>query len=162
MSSTANPVTIVAPTTVTTAAPKSNGFVSFLKHFGADAKKVLEWLGSAQNQKIIIAGEQAGAAIATAIQPALAGPIAGGLAIAEQFTQEIFKAQAIGSAAVSSDPSATNGQKAAIAVSAVAPDAIAFAEKYGLAVPTGDKLLEANNAMVAFWNAFGISVPPAA
>lgn len=156
MSTVAVPVTTINVPAVPSA-PKPNGFVNFLHHFGADAKKVLEWLASPANQQIVVAGEQAGAAVATAIEPALAGPIAGGLALVEKYTQEIFKAEAIGSAAVGADPASTDAQKALLVTAAVTPDAIAFAKANGLAIPTAANLTAANDAIVAFWQAWGVS-----
>jgi hypothetical protein len=147
---------VVAPT------PKPNGFVSFLKVIGSDAKKVLAFLASPKNQAIVVATENAGAAIVGAIDPALTAPIASFMPLIQNWTAEIFKAEALGAAAIGVDPAATDIQKSAAVISALAPQVIAFAEANKLPIPTGDRMQAANDALVAFFDAFEGPATPTA
>jgi hypothetical protein len=119
--------------------------MSWLSTLGNDEKKVFEWLFSPKGQAILSAGE----GIVEIADPALDGVIN----LTNTWLQEIFKAQALATAA---SANATGGaQKSAMVLNTVAPQIIAFATAQGLPVPTGIELQNANNALVAFLNALG-------
>jgi hypothetical protein len=117
---------------------------SVLDKIGADAKDVFAYLGGTKGQAVVATGE----AVIEAVLPGTAGF----LNLANTWLTEIVKTQALATAA-----SATTGsdvQKATLAISAATPQAIAFAAANGLPAPTAATLLAANNALVAFGNAF--------
>jgi hypothetical protein len=116
---------------------------SLLQTIGADIKGVFSWLGGAKGQQVIATGES----IAEAVDPGLTGIIN----IANNWLEEIIKTEAL--AAGAAEQNGSGVQKAAIVASAVTPNVVAFAEKNGLPVPTGDKIAAANTALVAFLNA---------
>ena len=119
--------------------------MSWLSTLGNDAKKVFGWLGSPKGQAILSAGE----GIVEVVDPALDGVVN----LTNTWLQEIFKAQALATAA---SANATSGvQKSTMVLNAVAPQVIAFATAQGLPIPTGIELQNANNALVTFLNAFG-------
>lgn len=119
--------------------------MSWLSTLGGDVKKVFSWLGSPKGQAIVGTAE----GVVEAVDPALDGIIG----ITNTWLQEIYKAQALATAAAAG---ATGGvQKASIVLNTLTPQVIAFAEAQKLPVPTGNDLLLANNALVAFLNALG-------
>jgi hypothetical protein len=119
--------------------------MSWLGTLGNDVKKVFGWLGSPKGQAVLSAGE----GVVEAVDPALDGVVN----LTNTWLQEIFKAQALATAA---SASATGGvQKSAMVLNTVAPQVIAFATAQGLPIPTGVELQNANNALVAFLNALG-------
>jgi hypothetical protein len=120
--------------------------MSWLGTLGNDVKKVFGWLGSLKGQAVLSAGE----GVVEAVDPALDGVIG----ITNTWLQEIYKAEALATAAVAS--STTGGtQKEAMVLTALTPQVVAFAEAQHLPVPTGTDLINANNALVAFLNALG-------
>ena len=124
--------------------------MSWLSVLGNDVKKVFGWLGSPKGQAILSAGE----GLVEIADPGLTGVIN----ITNTWLQEIFKAQALGVAAAAG---ATGGvQKAAMVLNSVTPQVLAFAEANKLPVPTGAKLQEANDALVAFLNALDDTTVP--
>lgn len=144
--------TPVSPVPTGSAEPHHNGFVSFLKHSEAVAHKVLAFLASPKNEKIVEAFEETGAVAASIGVPSIAPQVQAGLKIAELFTRHIFAAQALGAAAAATAPADdTNLQKAAVVIQAVTPEALQTASDAGLTldIPT------ANDALVKFWNAIG-------
>ena len=119
--------------------------MSWLGTLGNDVKKVFGWLGSPKGQAVLSAGE----GVVEAVDPALDGVTN----LTNTWLQEIFKAQALATAA---SANATGGvQKAAMVLNTVTPQVIAFAKAQGLSIPTGTDLQNANNALVAFLNALG-------
>jgi len=116
---------------------------SLLDTIGSDIKGIFSWLGSVQGQEVITTGE----GIIEAVYP----PATGIINIANNWLTEILKTQALATAAGAA--SGSDLQKAAMAINAATPQVIAFAEQNGFPVPTGAKLLAANNALVAFLNA---------
>jgi len=121
-------------------------FKSILDKIGSDAKAVFSFLGSSKGKVILAAGE-------TAVEDVF--PVATGvITIANTWLNEIFKTQALATAAGASTGS--NTQKAAMTIAAVTPEVLAFAEKNGLPVPTGTALQTANDALVTFLNAFSV------
>ena len=120
--------------------------MSWLSTLGNDVKKVFSWLGSSKGQAIVGAGES----LLEVVDPALDGVIT----ITNTWLQEIYKAQALATAAAAS-PSTSGAQKAAMVLTALTPQVVAFAQAQGLPVPTGTNLINANNALVAFLNALG-------
>lgn len=126
-------------------------FTSVLSTIGKDVKGVFTWLGSSTGQKIIQTGE----AVVEAIIPASAGLIT----LGNTWMTEAIKTEAIAAAAGASSGSST--QKAAATLLATTPQAIAFAQQYGLPAPTATQLNAANTAIVAFLNAFpGLATAP--
>ena len=119
--------------------------MSWLGTLGNDVKKVFGWLGSPKGQAIVGVVE----GVVEAVDPAFDGVVS----ITNTWLQEIYKAQALATAAAAG---ATGGaQKAAMVLNTLTPQVIAFAEANKLPVPTGNDLLIANNALVAFLNALG-------
>ena len=119
--------------------------MSWLSTLGNDVKKVFGWLGSPKGQAVLSAGE----GVVEAVDPALDGVIN----LTNTWLQEIFKAQALATAAAAN---ATGGvQKSAMVLNTVTPQVIVFATAQGLPIPTGVELQNANNALVAFLNALG-------
>jgi hypothetical protein len=118
--------------------------MSLLDTLGKDFKGLFAWLGSTTGQNVIKTGE----ALAEAFVPASAGIIN----LGQAWLTEIIKTQALSTAAGAQ--AGSNTQKAAMALNATAPQAIAFAQQYGLPAPTAAQLNEANTALVAFLNAF--------
>lgn len=127
-------------------------FKSVLDYLGSDVKKVFAWAGSPKGQAEIATGE----ALAEAVFP----PATGMIAIGNVFLNEAIKTQALATAAGAQEGSST--QKAAVALNAAGPQAIAFAQQYGLPAPTAAQLQAANTAIVAFLNAFSAPATPAA
>jgi hypothetical protein len=109
-----------------------------------DIKKVFVWLGGKQGQQVIATGE----AIAEALYP----PATGIISIANGWLTEIIKTEAIATAAGAEKGSGT--QKSAMVIAAESPQLIAFAQQHGLSNPTADQMQKANDALVAFLNAF--------
>jgi len=92
--------------------------MSWLSTLGNDVKKVFKWLGSSKGQAILSTGE----GVVEAIDPALDGVVN----LTNTWLQEIFKAQALATAA---SANATGGvQKAAMVLNTVTPQVIAFAK----------------------------------
>ena len=118
-----------------------------LDKIGEDAKEVFSFLGSAKGQAEIATGE----GVVESIVPGTAGL----LTLANTWLTEIVKTQALATAAGAATGSQT--QKAALALSAAAPQAIAFAQANGLPAPTATQLQAANTALVAFANAFTVA-----
>ena len=126
---------------------------SLLSTIGKDIKGVFAWLGSPTGQNIIKTGE----AVVEAIYP----PATAIINLANTWLTEAIKTEAIAAAAGASVGSST--QKAAATLAATTPQAIAFAQQYGLPTPTAAQLNAANTAIVAFLNAFpGIATAPVA
>jgi hypothetical protein len=119
---------------------------TFLQKLGADFKKVFSWLGNPNVQKVIVAGEAVGEAVAADVSPALAGISP----ILNSWTQEIFKAESLAAAAGAQN--GTGAQKAAMVLSSVTPQVLQFAAANGLAAPTGAELQSANSLLVQFLN----------
>ena len=119
---------------------------TFLQKLGGDFKEVFSWLGNANVQKEIVAGEAIGEAVVSDVDPALADIAP----IINSWTQEIFKAESLAAAAGSQN--GTGAQKAAIVLSSVTPQVLQFAAANGLAAPTGAALQTANSLLVQFLN----------
>jgi hypothetical protein len=139
-----------APATPTPAKPQS-----FLQKFGANFKKVFNWLGTPKAQAGISAGEALAEGVADAVDPALAGinPLI------NNWTQEIFKAESLAAAAGAQD--GTGVQKSAMVLTSVTPQVVQFAEQNGLSTPTGTELNLANSLLVSFLNVFKPATPAA-
>lgn len=118
---------------------------SVLDKIGSDFKAVFTFLGSPTGQKIVSTGE----AVVEAIVPGTAGAIT----LANNWLTEIVKTQALATAAAAESGSST--QKAAATLAAITPQALQFAQVNGLPAPTATQLAAANDALVAFLNAFG-------
>jgi hypothetical protein len=118
--------------------------MSLLDTLGKDFKGLFAWLGSTTGQNVIKTGE----GLVEALVPASAGIIN----LGQAWLTEIIKTQALSTAAGAQTGS--NTQKAAMALSAAAPQAIAFTQQYGLPAQTAAQLQEANTALVAFLNSF--------
>jgi hypothetical protein len=127
--------------------------MSLLDTLGKDFKGLFAWLGSTTGQNVIKTGE----GLVEALVPASAGIIN----VGQAWLTEIIKTQALSTAAGAQTGS--NTQKAAMALSAAAPQAIAFTQQYGLPAQTAAQLDEANTALVAFLNSFpglATAIPP--
>jgi hypothetical protein len=118
-------------------------FISVLKTIGKDALSVLKWIGSAQGQTTIAAGE----AVVGAIVPGAQGFINLGNAI----LSEVVKVETIGQAAAAAG--GTGADKLSAVVVAVTPEILQYAQVNGLPTPTAEQIQNAVNALVAFGNA---------
>ena len=114
--------------------------MSWLSTVGHKFVSIFSFLESPKGQTIITTGE----GVVTAIDPALAPA----LALANSWIQKIFTTETI--AAAASQSSGTGTQKAAVVLSAVAPDI----EKY-FPTTTAANIQVANTALVTFLNALG-------
>ena len=126
--------------------------MSFLATLGKDVKKVFGWLGSPKGQKIVGVGE----AVLEIADPALDGVIG----LANTWMQEIYKAQALATAAGATG-AAAGAQKAAMVLNIMAPQVLALATNEGLPASTATDMQTANDALVAFLNALGAGSSPA-
>jgi hypothetical protein len=118
--------------------------MSLLDTLGKDFKGIFAWLGSSTGQKIVKTGE----GVVEAIYP----PATAIINVANNWLTEILKTQALATAAGAQ--SGSNTQKAAAALNSAAPQMIAFAQQYGLPIPTAEQLQSGNAALVAFLNSF--------
>jgi hypothetical protein len=105
-------------------------FKSVLDDIGNDAKKVFGWLASPTG-KTVVAAVEGGA-------EAIAPQITGVVNIVNSWLAEIFKTQALATAAGATTGSSE--QKAAVALSSITPQVIQFAQQYGLNTPTAADL----------------------
>ena len=119
-------------------------FKSVLDKIGADAKAVFVFLGSPKGQAVVSTVEGA----VVAFEPGASGLVA----LVNNWLAEIIKTESI--AAAAGQQTGSGVQKAAAVVSAVAPQALQFAQANGLPSPTAAQLQAANAALVAFANAF--------
>jgi hypothetical protein len=125
--------------------------MSWLSVLGSDVGKVFRWLGSPKAQKIIGGIET----VAEIIDPALDGVFA----IMNTWGREILTAQAF-ETAVGSTPY-SNAQKSAMVLSTMTPQILAFAAAQKLPIPDAAGIQKANDALVAFLNAFEAPATPA-
>lgn len=119
-------------------------FKSILDFIGSDVKKVFEWAGSPAGQTEIKTAE----GVVEAVYP----PATAAIALGNVFITEAIKTQALATAAGAE--AGSSAQKAAVALASATPQALAFAQQYGLPAPTAAQLQAANAAIVAFLNAF--------
>ena len=119
-------------------------FKSILDKIGSDAKAVFSFLGSSKGQAIIATGE----GLVETVEPGTAGVFA----LANNWIAEVVKTETLAFAAGAQQGS--GAQKSAMVLAAVTPQALAFAKANGLSTPTATQLTAANNALVAFLNAF--------
>ena len=117
-------------------------FKSVLSVIGADAKKVFTWVASSKGQAVVAAGE----AVVEDVDPALTGLIN----LANTYLQEIFKTEALATAAGAQ--SGTGLQKSAAVVTALTPSVLAYAKSAGLPAPTATEIGSATNGLVMFLN----------
>lgn len=116
---------------------------SLLGTIGADIKGVFKWLASPTGQRVIAVGE-------VGLELAVPG-LTGIINIANRWMAEIFKTEALAAGAAQQTGSGLD--KAAITITVLTPEILAFAKQNGFAVPTADKIQKANDALVAFMNA---------
>lgn len=119
---------------------------SFFETLGGDAAKVFKWIGSTKAQQVITTTETLAESVADAVDPGLASlnPLI------TSWTQEIFKAEALATAAGTQTGSGV--LKAAAVANAVVPQVTAFATQNKL---VGTDINAANTALVAFLKALG-------
>jgi hypothetical protein len=130
--------------------------VSLLSSLGADFKKVFTWLGTPKAQSVITTAEAVEESVANAVDPALAGidPLI------SNWTQEIFKSEAL--AAAAGVQNGTGVQKSAMVLSAVVPQITSFVQaNTKLSAPAATDVSAFNDALVKFLNAFGSTAPAA-
>lgn len=123
--------------------------MSLLSTIGADFKKVFSWIGNPKTQSTITAIETTGEAVAAAIDPGLAGLFP----LINTWTQEIFKMEALATAAGSQ--TGTGAQKSAAVLSSVTPAVLAYAQQAGLSAPTAAQIATVNTALVTVLNTLG-------
>ena len=124
--------------------------MSVLSTVGKDIKKVFAWIGSPQGQATI----QTGGAVVEAIAPALTGIVT----LAEGWIKNAFTVESLAVAAAAQN--GTSAQKAAAVMQNMTPAVLQYAQQAGLPKPTAEQIQAANNAIVAFLNAFaGASAP---
>lgn len=118
-------------------------FKSFLKKAGEDVLEIITF----------------GAVVAKDAAPfiGIANPALGALIAAT--TNAVIAAEAAGTSAVAGAPSTTNGaQKAALAITAISPSALAFTKAIGAPEPTQEQLQAWINDMVAALNVFQVPI----
>lgn len=120
-------------------------FKSVLDDIGNDAKKVFGWLATSKGQTIVSTVETA----AEAVAPQITGVVN----IVNSWLAEIFKTQALATAANATTGSST--QKAAVALASITPQVLQFAQQYGLNTPTTTDLNTINTALVTVLNTLG-------
>jgi hypothetical protein len=118
--------------------------MSFLSAIGKDIKAVFGWLGSSKGEKVI---ETAGGIAVAFGAPAML------VNLAENWIHKVIATEALAVAAGQQDGSGT--QKAAAVLNAMEPVVAAYFPS-----ATQDQMKKANDAIVAFLNAF--EAPPAA
>lgn len=126
--------------------------MSFLSFLGKDVKAVFNWLGSAKGQPTLSTGE----AVIESVYP----PATGIINLANTWITEAVKEETLATAAGVQTGSGV--QKSAAVISAVTPSILTFAKQNGLGTPTAEQIQNANNAIVAFLNAFGAPATPTA
>jgi hypothetical protein len=120
--------------------------MSILQTIGNDVKRVFAFLGSPKAQAIVTAGES----LVEDVDPALTGAFN----LANNWLAEIFKAQALGSAAAAG--ASGDVQKAAMVTAAVTPQVTAYLQANGtIKAPTAQMLQKANDGLVQFLDAIG-------
>lgn len=118
-------------------------FKSVLESIGADVKKVFAFVASPQAQAVLAAGE----GVAETAFPQITGVIN----LANNYLTEALKTEAL--AAGAAQQNGTGAQKLAAVVTAVTPQALAYAQANGLPVPTSAQIQTQANAIVGFLNA---------
>lgn len=146
-----------APATVPVAEMEScnMGLKTFLSDVCKDAKKVFSFLVSKQGQKDIAGVEMAAETVTTAIDPAAGAVLTGAIDIANNGLSEIIRVESL--AAAAGAQSGTGAEKSAAVISAITPSVLSYAEKNGLAAPTGTQIQDMVDGLVKFLN----SLPPA-
>ena len=129
-------------------------FKSVLDKIGSDAKDVFAFVGSPKGQALAAVGE----GVIEDIVPGSAGAVN----LFNDWFTEIIKTQALATEAGAQTGS--NEQKAAMVLSAVSPQAIAFAKANGVSAPTAAELNSINTLLVQAFNILGSasSQPPTA
>jgi hypothetical protein len=120
---------------------------SVLDKIGEDAKGVFAFLGSTKGQAVVTAGE----GIVETVVPGTAGAIN----LFNNWLTEIIKTQALAAAAGAATGS--GAQKASMVLSAVTPQALAFAQANGVSAPTAATLNTINSLLVQALNAFTVA-----
>lgn len=113
--------------------------MSFLATIAKDAREVFNWLGSPRGQAVVTTG----AALLTAVDPALAGSVT----LAESWIVKIVATETI--AAAAGAQTGTGPQKAAAVLEAMTPEITKYFPNATVA-----QMQNANTALVAFLNAF--------
>jgi hypothetical protein len=134
---------------VAAAAPAAAKKPSFLTKLGQDFKGVFAFLTSTKGKAIVQLAE----GVVEDIVPGAAGAIN----LLNSWGTEAIKTEAL--AAAAGEAIGTGPQKAALALQAVTPQALAFATANGLPAPTAAQLAAANDAVVAFLNIWGAIAP---
>jgi hypothetical protein len=118
-------------------------FKSILESIGADVKKVFAFVASPQAQAVIAAGE----GVAETAFPQITGVVN----LANNYIVEALKTEALAAGAAQQNGSGV--QKLAAVVTAVTPQALAYAQASGLPAPTSAQIQTQANSIVAFLNA---------
>lgn len=138
-------------------------FKGILDTIGNDVKKVFAFIGSPAGQKTIAVVEGSVDTVVTAFDPALAIPLQGVQTLINNWMAEIFKVQALASAAGAT--SGFNAQKASAALTTIVPQVTAFLTQQGLSTANvANEANTINTAMVTILNTLGSAgpaVPPA-
>jgi hypothetical protein len=139
-SSTAIAPAVAAPVTINV--PKKSNSNSFLAKIGRGFKDVFTFLASPKGQAAVSIVEDG---IETAVPQSTAL-----INIANTYMTEAIKTETLAAAAGSQE--GTNTQKAIVAVGAVTPQALAFAQAQGLETPTAEEIQKGMDLMVEFAN----------
>lgn len=116
---------------------------SILTVLGSEVKAVFKWLASPTGQKVITDVED----VAEAIDP----PLTGIITIANGWLAEIFKTQALASAA--GQATGANQEKQTMTINGVRSQVLAMFKAHGYPAPSPAQLQKANDALVAYVNA---------
>jgi hypothetical protein len=117
---------------------------NFFTSLGGDIKKLFSWLSSPKGIQVAQAVEGA----AEAVFPAADGVIT----LVNSWLTEIFKSQALATAAEATPGVTTNTAKAALVLSAVTPQAVQFAQQNGLPALAASDLNTVNTQLVNILN----------
>jgi hypothetical protein len=126
-------------------------FISGVKAFGHGIEKVFGWMTSPKGQAVIAAGE----AVVETVVP-------NSIPLVDLFNEWAKKAFTVEALAVSaSQATGTGADKAALAISSITPQVLAYAQQEGLSPRTATQIQAANDAAVAFIKAMTDEPVPA-
>lgn len=130
---------------------------SFLSKIGTAFKDVFAFLGSPKGQAVVAATEGVAETVATAVGAGV--PVQGALALINSWGSEIIKTEAL--AAAAGQQTGSGLQKAAAVLTAITPQATAFAASQGAPAPTLAALTTINTSLVTAFNTLTAAAPHA-
>ena len=134
--------------------------MSFLSVVGKDFKAAFAWLGSSKGQAVVSSTEAVVESVATVA--GLGAPVQAGITVLNNWMAEIVKAQALGEAAAATGTAQGDTTKAALVLSAMAPQVAAFAQTEGMSATSAANMDVINTALVTALTALGAAAPTTA